>query len=196
MRRLASMAASMLVAITWNAHAGEVAAVSDPTKTAYGDLNPRAPAELRAFSFLIGKWDGTARAKLQDGYSPWFPITWIGRYVLDGTAIADELHSVNPDGSPALGITFRQYDAARKAWIIEFLNVTGSFLRKQVRAGVGAVVLDGRNVTVASESPGMMIRENYLVPDDNNMAYRLDTSTDGGKTWTEAKFEMKFRRVE
>jgi hypothetical protein len=35
-------------------------------------------------------------------------VSWIGRYILEGTAIADELHSAYPDGRPFLGISFRQ----------------------------------------------------------------------------------------
>src|SRR5688572_8851475 len=139
MRRRALPVVWMLVAGIGSTPAAEVSAVNDPTKTAYGELSARAPAQLGAFSFLIGKWDGTGTARQEQGPPPVFAVKWIGRYVLDGTAIADELHSVGPDGSSYLGITFRQYDAARKVWVIEYLNVTGSFLRRQVRDGAGAV---------------------------------------------------------
>jgi hypothetical protein len=44
------------------------------------------------------------------------------RYILDGTTIADELHSVTPDESPYLGISLRQYGASRQTWIVEYLN--------------------------------------------------------------------------
>ena len=54
-------------------------------------------------------------------------VTWIGRYILNGTAIADEFHSLTPDGSPYLGISLRQYDADRETWIIEYLNVSNFF---------------------------------------------------------------------
>ena len=54
----------------------------------------------------------------QDQASGWeggrVPGSWIGRYILDGTAIADEGHGPYPDGTPFLGITFRQYDQSRK----------------------------------------------------------------------------------
>src|ERR1700733_12940610 len=116
--------------------------------TSYGERNPNSPDELEAFSFLVGKWQGTGRVKLDGGKFADFPVSWIGRYILDGTAIADELHSVTPNGSPYLGISFRQYDASRKKWIVEYLNVSNSFLRKQVNGVSGSVKLDGRNVTV------------------------------------------------
>jgi len=170
--------------------------VNDSSKTTYGEINPATPTELRAFSFLIGKWDGKGRTRLPNGTVAEWPVTWIGRYVLDGTAIADQLHAPAPDGSPYLGITLRQYDLSRKTWIIEYLNVTGSFLRKQVNANSGSVSINGRNVIIGSESPGMTIREHYLVKDDDNFTYRLDVSTDAGVTWTEAQVEMTFRRLE
>lgn len=162
-----------------------------------GAPGPRgAPAQLRTFAFIVGTWDGKGRAKLPEGgLSPEFIVKWIGRHVLDGTAIADELHGPAPDGSPCLGITLRQYGAAGGNWVIEFLNVTGSFLRKQVSRGHGAVTVDGRDVTVHSEGPGMKIRENYFVPDDARFTYRMDVSTDGGSSWDEGWVEMTFTRA-
>lgn len=178
------------------AHAQNAAPSDDPSKTLYGTIAPSAPAELCTFAFLIGKWDGKGKAPQADGTSAEIPVTWIGRYVLDGTAIADELQSTMPDGKTYLGITLRQYDAARKTWVIEFLNVTSSFLRRQVNARSGAVTVDGQNVTIASESPGIRIREHYLVPDRDHFTYLLDVSNDDGATWTEAQVEMTFVRVE
>lgn len=170
--------------------------MTDQSKTTYGEASPRAPAQLQAFSFLIGKWAGKGTTKLPDGGIAEFPVTWIGRYILDGTAIADEMHAPAPDGSPYLGISFRHYDRERKTWIIEYLNVPGSFLRKQVNGTAGAVSVSGRDVAVASDSPGVKILEHYLVPDDNHFTYRLDVSNDGGKSWVEGQIEMTFGRLE
>ena len=168
--------------------------MSDPSKTTYGERSPRAPQELDAFSFLIGKWDGHGTTRLPDGTIAEFPVTWIGRYILDGMAIADEAHAPAPDGTPYLGISLRHYEPDRKTWIVEFLNVSGSFLRKQVNRDSGSVTMSGRNVTVASESPGLSIREHYRVTDDDNWTYILDVSNDGGKNWNEGQIEMTFRR--
>ena len=111
-------------------------------KTTYGEKDPRAPRELDIFAFLIGTWEGTGRTKLPDGKVAEYPVKWVGRYILDGMAIAGEVHAPNPDGSPALGITFRQYDTTRATWIIEFLNVSHFILRRQVRPGTGSVVVN------------------------------------------------------
>ena len=170
--------------------------VSDPSKTSYGQISPAAPAQLRAFSFLIGKWEGTGRTRLENGKFAEYPVSWIGRYILDGTAIADEMHGPAPDGSAYLGISFRQYDARRKTWIIEYLNVPGSFLRRQVNAKAGSVQVNGSDVTVVSESPGVLVHEHYISPDHGHFTYRLDVSSDGGKSWNPGQIEMIFHRVE
>jgi hypothetical protein len=164
--------------------------------TSYGERNPDSPRELELFSFLVGKWQGTGRVKLDGGKFAEFPVSWIGRYILDGTAIADEFHSLAPDGSPYLGISLRQYDAKKKSWIIEYLNVSNSFLRRQVKVDSGSVVVDGLSVTVISGAPDSMSREQYRLLDHDNFVYRLDASNDGGRNWNEGQIEMTFRRSE
>jgi len=180
--------------VTGNASGQEVPTVTDPSKTIYGERSPRAPRELDVFAFLIGKWDGRGRTRLPDGKVAEYPVAWVGRYILDGTAIADEGHAPYPDGTPSLGITFRQYDQSRKTWVIEFLNVSQSFLRRQVNQGIGSVAVNGRTVTITSESPGVVVREHYVVPDADNWVYRLDLSNDGGRSWNEGAIEFTFRR--
>ena len=190
------MAALVVAAllITSHASAQEVPIVTDPSKTIYGERSPLAPRELDVFAFLIGKWDGRGRTRLPDGKVAEYPVAWVGRYILDGTAIADEAHAPYPDGTPSLGITFRQYDQNRKTWVIEFLNVSESFLRRQVHHGTGSVAVSGRTVTITSGSPGIIVREHYVVPDADNWVYRLDLSNDGGRSWNEGAIEFTFHR--
>lgn len=168
--------------------------MTDQSMTIHGEMSPDAPKELGVFSFLVGKWEGKGRTRLEDGTFAEYPVTWIGRYILDGTAIADELHGPNPDGSPYLGISLRQYDDKRKTWVIEYLNVTHSFLRKQVNGGGGSVRANGRDVTVTSQSPGSVVREHYHAANDNHFVYRLDVSNDEGHTWKEGQIEMTLSR--
>ncbi len=164
--------------------------------TTCGEKNPDSPGELDIFSFLIGKWQGTGKAKLDGGKFAEFTVSWIGRYILDGTAIADELHSLAPDGSPYLGISLRQYDTKRKTWIIEYLNVSNSSLRRQVNADAGPVTVNGPTVTVTSGAPDSMSKEHYRVVDHDNWVYTLDASNDGGSSWNEGQVEMTLRRSE
>ena len=190
---MAGLVVAALV-VTGHARSQEVPTVTVPSKTIYGEKSARAARELDVFAFLIGKWEGRGTTRLPDGKVAEYPVAWIGRYILDGTAIADEAHAPYPDGRPGLGITFRQYDQSRQTWVIEFLNVSESFLRRQVHHGTGSVAVSGRTVTVTSESPGVVVREHYVVPDADNWIYRLDSSKDGGRSWDEGAIEFTFRR--
>jgi hypothetical protein len=170
-----------------------------PGTTIYGERNANAPKELGAFAFLVGKWEGGGKTTTADGKIVEFGgVTWIGRYVLDGMVIADEIHaSETPDGKPAFGISLRQYDAVKKAWIVEFLNVSNSFLRKQVNATSGAVTLEGATVVVIGDAPDTRGREIYRVESHDRFTYTLDLSNDGGRTWNVAGHtEMSFSRTE
>jgi hypothetical protein len=164
--------------------------------TTYGERNAQAPAQLDLFSFLVGKWHGVAKVKLPDGKPAEFELTWIGRYILDGMAIADEFHSLAPDGSPYLGISLRQFDAQHGGWVIEYLNVPGSFLRRQVNPQSGSVQLDDGDIVVISEDGAKRIRERYRIPDRSHFTYSTDASPDGGRSWEPPSFQMTMVRVE
>ena len=169
----------------------------DSSITTYGNRNESAPEELDVFSFLIGKWEGSGKTRLPDGTVVEYDgITWIGRYILDGMAIADELHTPLPDGGRGVGVTFRYFDPLNERWIVEFLNVTNSFIRRQVNAKSGAVEMDGTTVIVVSESDQSSSREYYRVLSDDRFDYIIDLTSDGGKTWDRGPIEFNLRRVE
>lgn len=196
MRTARHLIATMVLALTYGISAMSDAQTARPAITTYGEKNANAPKELDVFAFLIGKWEGARTIKLADGTSAEVTWTWIGRYVLDGMAIADELHASFPGGSPYLGISLRQYDEAKKAWIIEFLNVSNSFLRRQVNADSGSVSVDGNAVIIIAEAPDMWGREIYRVESRDSFTYSLELSNDGGLTWGAPQFEMRLTRKE
>jgi hypothetical protein len=183
-----------LVAITLGDRA---MAQQRPAITAYGDRHEAAPEELELFSFLIGKWEGSGKTRLADGtIAEYDGLSWIGRYVLDGMAIIDELHAPLPGGSRGLGITLRYFDADNDNWVVEFLNVSNSFIRRQVNSRSGAVEKDGATVVVTSVSDESISREYYRVIDDDNFVYTIDLSNDGGQTWNRGSIEFTMNRVE
>jgi hypothetical protein len=176
---------------------GVHAMAQDSSITTYGERNESAPEELDVFSFLIGKWEGSGKTHLPDGtVAEYDGLTWIGRYIFDGMAIADELHTPLPDGSPGMGITFRYFDPENEHWIVEFLNVSNSFIRRQVNAESGSVELDGTTVIVVSESDRSIIREYYRVLAGDRFDYSIDLSNDGGETWNRGSIEFTMSRVE
>jgi hypothetical protein len=176
---------------------GKVAVAAEPAITTYGERNPKAPAELDLFSFLVGKWSGTGRTRLPDGsHVEWQGATWIGRYILNGMAIADELHAPGPDGKLYLGITLRQFDTQHDAWIVEFLNIPNSFLRRQVNPSAGSVRREDNGVVVISEDAQKRSRVRYRLVDQNRFTYALDLSEDAGRSWGPVSLEMTMTRVE
>jgi hypothetical protein len=183
-----------LVAITFGDRA---MAQQRPAITAYGDRHEAAPEELDLFSFLIGRWEGSGRTRLADGtIAEYDGLLWIGRYALDGMAIIDELHGPHPDGSRSFGITLRYFDKDSDRWVVEFLNVSSSFIRRQVNARSGAVEKDGSTVVVTSVSDESIIREFYRVLDDDSFVYTIDLSNDAGETWNKGSIEFTMNRVE
>ena len=173
---------------------GRDAMAAEPAITTYGERNPQAPAELDLFSFLVGKWSGTSRTRLADGnHAEW---TWIGRYILNGMAIADEIHVPGLEGKPYLGITLRQFDTEHDAWVVEFLNVSNSFLRRQVNPSSGSVSQEADSVAVISEDAQTRIRERYRLVDQNHFTYTTDLSQDAGRSWDPVLIEMTMTRVE
>jgi hypothetical protein len=140
--------------------------------------------------------NGTGRATRADASQAQFELTWIGRYIVNGMAIADEIHSLAPDGSPYLGISIRHFDTKHDSWIIEYLNVSNSFLCRQVNPRSGSVSVDAGTIVVISEDAQTKIRENYRVADPSHFTYSTDTSRDGGRSWDTVLVEMTMTRVE
>ncbi|MGH8218359.1 MAG: hypothetical protein ACREUT_07325 [Steroidobacteraceae bacterium] len=169
---------------------------ADSAITTYGKKSEQAPSQLDLFSFLVGKWKGIGKTKLPDGSTAQFAVSWIGRYILNGMAIADEFHSLTPDGRRYLGISLRSFDLRHDCWIIEYLNVSNSFIRRQVNPQSGSVRRNGDTVAVISEDGQMKIRENYRVPDQSYFTYSTDASHDGGRTWDAVSIEISLERVE
>jgi hypothetical protein len=186
----------LIAALSLGAAIGRYAMASEPAITTYGQKSARAPAELSLFSFLVGKWKGTGTTRLADGGHVSFELTWIGRYVLNGTTIADEIHSLAPDGKPYLGISLRHFDAQLHSWIIEYLNVSGSFIRRQVNPRSGSVSAQAGDIVVVSEDGQVRIRETYRVLDGSHFTYTTDLSRDAGQSWDPASVEMSMTRAE
>jgi len=187
----------LIAVLALNARTSTYAMANEPAITTYGERNPQSPEQLSLFSFLVGKWQGGGRTRLPDGsHVQWEGATWIGRYILNGMAIADELHAPGPDGKLYLGITLRSFDTKHDSWIIEFLNVSNSFLRRQVNPQSGNVSVDAGTIVIISEDAQTRIRENYRVVDQNHFTYSMELSRDGGRSWDPVSVEITLTRVD
>ena len=173
-----------------------VAAQGSPVAP-YGVRNAAAPPELDAFAFLVGKWQGVARVRLENGDYAELDIIWVGRYVLDGMAIADEGYSVGPEGAAKLdGYSLRYFDPRTGSWTIDFVNVARSFVRHQVNSRTGSVQLYGASVVISAEDDTAMAREHYRVSGRDSFFYTIDLSRDGGKSWDSGSIEITMTRVD
>jgi hypothetical protein len=120
----------------------------------FGTLNAKAPAELPRFAFLIGKWDCEANLMSSTGTWQTYKAAWLGSYILDGYAIADEYRMFSASGDLiVLGMNVRTYDAARRAWNIRWLNgLTGNWT-DLVSDELGGLTIEGSSISYAFEEP-------------------------------------------
>jgi len=81
-------------------------------------------------------------------------------------------------------------------WVIEYLNVSNSFLRRQVNPQSGSVSLDASTIVIISEDGQTRIRERYRVVDQNHFTYETDMPRDAGRSWEPVWVEMTMTRVD
>jgi hypothetical protein len=169
----------------------------------YGTPNPKAPPELSQFAFLIGKWRCDARVKGEDGTWQPYQATWVGRYILDGNAIADEYRMTNQKGEVIVhGMNFRSYSVEKKTWVIRWLNATGAFWLELGPEKLGGVRVDPKTITfnfidtfaqdaareaerIGIKSQPTLTRVTFSNISDSRFTWSCERSLDQGKTWAE-----------
>lgn len=154
----------------------------------FGKPNPNAPAALARFAFLIGAWRCEARIKLPNGEWQAFQATWLGRYILDGHAIADEYRMTDSSGKLiVLGMNFRTYTPATRTWQIKWLNALDGTWTNLVSEEFGGVEFEGQSITYAFKEPvgaQAYTRATYTSASKAHFTWRGEKSDDG-KTWSE-----------
>lgn len=115
-----------------------------------GKLNPNSLSVLSRFSFLVGDWRFEAKVRMSNGEWQSFKGTWLGRYILDGYAIADEYRMTDLSGKLiVLGLNLRTYDAIKQTWNIKWLNaLTGTWI-DLAPSEFGGVKVDGQSMIYA-----------------------------------------------
>jgi hypothetical protein len=154
----------------------------------FGKLNPKAPAELARFAFLIGKWHCEAQLMSANGMWQTYEAAWIGRLILDGYAIADEYRMWGASGELiVLGMNFRTYDADKQIWNIRWLSgLTGSWTNL-VSEQLGGVRTNGQSIMYAFKEPvagHAYTRATYTNHSRTHFSWRGEKSDDG-KNWSE-----------
>jgi hypothetical protein len=164
----------------------------------FGMPNAGAPRELVTFDFLVGAWECESSVRGPDGVVRARPATWVGRYILDGYAIADEFRQLGPAGEVAmLGQTFRTFNADSKTWVMKWLDaLDATWLDLGPEDLGGVTVRDGRISYRHRRSRGRsgrlfplqsLFRVTFFDIAEAGFQWRSEVSTDNGETWAEAQ---------
>ena len=165
--------------------------------------NPKAPAALSQFAFLFGQWRFDAKFKSPHGEWQTFHGTWIGRYILDGYAIADEYKMMGSGGELIVhGMNFRVYDAAKGVWNIKWLNAVEGTWTDLTPAEFGGAKFQGKSVSYIFREPigatsgwtEPYTRATYTSVSPALFTWRGDKSDDNA-TWKEFMI-VECRRLE
>lgn len=155
---------------------------------AFGKPNPKAPAALARFAFLIGRWRCEANVLSENGEWQTFQGAWLGRFILDGYAIADEYRMTGPSGELiVLGMNFRTYDAAKQIWNIKWLNALAGTWTDLGSEEFGGVSFNGQSIIYAFREPmaeHAYTRATYTNISKTHFTWRGERSDDG-KAWSE-----------
>ena len=154
----------------------------------FGRLSPKAPAALSQFAFLIGKWQCEAKVVSANGTWQMFKAEWLGRFILDGYAIADEYRMLGASGEViVLGMNFRTYDAGKQSWNIRWLNGLAGNWTDLASEELGGVRMSGSSIVYAFKEPvagHAYTRATYVNHSRAHFTWRGEKSDDG-KNWSE-----------
>jgi hypothetical protein len=156
----------------------------------FGTLSPDASPELAAFAFLIGSWQCNAKIKTSTGDWQRFEAQWLGRYILDGHAIADEYRMTSFSGELiVLGLNVRSFDTITHTWNIRWLNALTGTWTNLVSPDLGGVQIndDTHSITYAFKEPTAthpFTRATYTTHSPTRFTWKGDQSTDA-ETWTD-----------
>jgi len=169
----------------------------DQVDQEFGKFNPNAPAALSRFAFLIGRWRCEASVRLANGEGQTFEATWLGRYILDGYALADEYRMSDNSGRLiVLGLNIRTYDPSRQIWNMKWLNALTGTWTDLASEELGGVRFDDQSITYAFKEPvasHTYTRAIYTNISQTHFTWRGEKSEDG-KTWSDFMVVEAYRR--
>jgi hypothetical protein len=154
----------------------------------FGSLNPKAPATLSEFAFLVGEFDCEARIHLDGGQLQNFRAKWSGRFILDGYAIADEYRMFDATGVLlVLGMNFRTYDSARGAWNLRWLDGFSGAWTNLAAEEFGGVTIAAKSISYMFREPMAghhLTRATYIRNSPTHFTWRAEKS-ENGDDWAE-----------
>lgn len=159
--------------------------------------HPDAPPELALFAFLIGVWKCDGKVKTEDGIWQPFTAEWVGSYILDGSAIADEFRAIWPDGSLFMhGQNIRIFSTEEKMWRMKWIDSMKGDVLKMGCPELGGVKVSNGSITFhVPHNEGELLRSCYSNITDQLFTWRGAMLGEDGETWEEM-MAIDARRVE
>ena len=149
---------------------------------AFGVIHPDAPPELARFAFILGEWKIRTRGRWSDGPDFTSTGTWIGRYVLDGYAIADEARVFDADGRLiGMGVTYRSVRPTDGRWVMQWFSALDSTW-EELRTDDLPPVEFGDDF-VRFRNHGFFPRITFEKITDDAFRWVGETTEDDGRTW-------------
>jgi hypothetical protein len=171
----------------------------DQVDREFGQPNPNAPAALARFAFLIGRWRCEANVRSATGEWQTFRATWLGRFILDGYAIADEYRMTASSGELiVLGVNLRTYDATKQIWNMKWLHALAGTWVDLGPEELGGVRFDAQSIVYAFKEPmatQAYTRATYTNISETHFTWRGEKSDDG-KAWSEFMVVEAYRSKE
>jgi hypothetical protein len=150
------------------------------------------------FDFLVGAWECESRVRGPDGVVRARPATWVGRYILDGYAIADEFRQLGPKGETAmLGSTYRAFNPDARRWVLRWLDALDATWLDLGPEELGGVTVRDGSVSYRHLRPrgrsgrlfplNSLFRVTFFDIAEREFHWRSELSTDNGETWAEVQ---------
>ena len=185
--------AALCAAITSTAAAqGAVVPRPDTLGANFDDAHPGI-GTLADYDFLIGKW--TYRLQQRNPQTGvWSSVrsaSWSASKPHGDEMEEDEFVSILPDGSRAIVMTYRVFDAVAKRWAVQGVGL------KRGSWQPGISWSDGKDRFLVQDIPDQQakVRIRYYAITPNHFQWRADGSIDGGKTWVRDLLLIEATRV-
>jgi hypothetical protein len=141
---------------------------------------------------MLGDWIGQRIDYGASGEVPGGTILWHGTYILDGWAVRTDWESHPPGATVQRGTMLRTFDQRRHEWrIAETYS-----LHPRLDVFNGWAIGDSLIQSSVHDTPTgrLLARRVYFRIQANHFEDRVETSMDGGRTWTH-EFRESFERA-
>ncbi len=160
-----------------------LAIAQDDKGTPQSGMPPMGPpAQMKQLDFLIGTWDVAMKMKMTPQDTGWMdsPGTATYEYILGG-AVQQSKYSSTMMGMPFEGLMLEGYNTDLGKWQAVWTDNMGGRLSLYTGSRAGdSTVLMGSEVYMGQEMHTRIVTLNQT---PTSFDWRMETSTDGGKTY-------------